>query len=411
MSEKQFEDRRAGAVTRGLERALADQTRFSARLTGEMKSPLQTIESTASGLLNSDGLDADQRKALDLIANEATALRRIIEDLHELSTVGSDRMELLSEPFAPRSLCDEVAAAHRPGAQVKGFDIVVDIDPQTPRILIGDRLRVQQILENLVSNSVKYTDDGEVAIRLERAGVDPSSGIGLVRFVVSDTGRGIPADRADRLFEPYQRSGAGSGTTGVGLTLTKMLVELMGGTIWLSPTEVGTTFVCELPLREGRRSSDRELVAAAEHHEQAIDRSPSLPILVYEESDVKRLLLAAQLKQLGHRVVLASSAAEVLEIIAANPVDVVLMDCDSEASRSVSTQIRAMGDEILQPKILGMATHGQSDLEAFDETEVFDGQLSKPVSYGVLSSALERWLPEPNQVTPLLTSRFSPTSH
>lgn len=391
-------DRRAKGRERALEQALADRARFISRLSQEMRSPLHAIQGLADLLADSDSLNPTEQRQVESIGREANALRRMIDDLIDMSKIGTGHLDLLSEPFAPAALCDEIGRAHREAAELKGLTLKVEIGDDVPSIVIGDRHRVRQILVNLVSNAIKYTDSGFVSLKLVAGERDDESTVNPVRFIVQDSGRGIPQEQAPLLFEPYRQlhvSDSGVGT-GIGLTITRMLVEIMGGSIWLTSNKAGTTFTCEIPLREGRRESDYEAVA----REQALESNVSgdATILVVDDSEVNLLVASGQLKRLGYEPVLVASGKAALDQITSNSFDLVLMDIHMPVMDGLEAAqlIRAMGDSISQPRIVAMAASVEEDDQEKFERGGLDDYLIKPASMSDLSQVLSRWFGDPD---------------
>ncbi len=371
-----------------LEHALAERARFIARLSHEMRSPLHAIQGLAEVLLGSNAINGPDRKQVESIEREAIALRHMIDDLLDMSKISAGHMELLSEPFSPASLIDEIASNQRPRAVAKSLDLRVEIGSVVPRVLIGDRHRVRQVLVNLVSNAIKYTDAGWIELRLD------SDASGKTRISVQDTGRGIPEDKAQYLFEPYKqlRVEDSSVGTGIGLAITKMLVELMDGEITFSSDSGGTTFIVDLPLQEGRRASDLAAIEAPEEEEAV---SGGGTVLVVDDSEVNRMLATAQLSRLGYSPLVAESGHDCLDRVKAGEhFDVILMDWHMPEMDGLETtrNIRALGDAIDQRPIIAMTASVMSgDREKCLEAGM-DDYLAKPVSIDDLGRMLTKWV-------------------
>ena len=395
-SDSNDSDRRAHARERKLQQALSDRSRFIARLSREMRSPLEAINGLADILGESNNLDENDRRQVQSIGKEASALRRMIDDLLDMSQIGSGDMELLTEPFTPGALCDEIGLAHTPRAEAKGLDLRVEVADDVPPIVVGDRYRVRQILVNLVSNAIKFTESGSVLLRVQVAGADEDGRISQVQFVVKDTGPGIPAAHAPYLFEPYRQLHSKDAKigTGIGLTVTRMLTELMGGSVWFTSDEEGSTFICQLPLRQGRRVSDQEAVAGEAELLSTLGWEAS--VLIVDDSEVNSLLMSAQLTQLGHSSTLVSSGADALEMLKTISFDVVLMDWHMSGMDGLETSqmVRAMGSSISQPRIVAMRA-GREDAHREESLAAgMDDYLSKPISLAALGEMINQWSPE-----------------
>ncbi len=367
-----------------LEEALADRSRFITRLSHEMRSPLHAIQGLAEVLLGSATVEAIDRHHIESIDREAHVLRRMIDDLLDMSKIGEGHMELQVASFMPAAVVDSIGLTNRPQAELKGLELLVEISPDTPRVVLGDEYRLRQILVNLISNAIKYTDSGSIVLA-----VAPGAG-DVLRFDVVDTGRGIPAEKAESLFEPYsQMHSADSNTgTGIGLTITKMLVELMGGAITFASSASGTTFTCEIPFRKGRRATDR----VPDGHELSSNLE-AVKILVVDDSEVNQILASAQIKRLGHEFDLAGSGPDAIAMIRDTPYDLVLMDWHMpevdglEAAR----RIRALGDEVAQPTIVAMTASVTTGDRDRCLAAGMDDYLPKPVSLSDLGAMIDRW--------------------
>jgi len=376
-----------------LEDALANRARFIARLSHEMRSPLHAIQGLSEVLLSSPTVAPEDRRHIESIGREALVLRHMIDDLLDMSKIGAGHMELQIAPFMPAAVCDSIGLTHRSQAELKGLDLRIEISPDVPRVVLGDEYRLRQVLVNLISNAIKYTDSGSVRLSLERGSAD------VLRFDVSDTGRGIPPEKAQSLFEPYRQLQSTDSTmgTGIGLTITKMLTELMKGTIAFESSTAGTTFTCEIPLPEGRRSSDREAV------EQRLPTAAAArSVLVVDDSEVNRTLARAQIARLGHECTLATSGAEAIELL--NPsdggshgYDLVLMDWHMpELDGLEATQrIRSLGSSIDQPTIVAMTASVMTGDREQCLAAGMNDYLAKPVSIGDLGSMIDRWTASP----------------
>lgn len=369
---------------RELEDALADRSRFITRLSHEMRSPLHAIQGLAEVVLGSPTVTSMDRHHVESIDREAQVLRRMIDDLLDLSKIGAGHMELEVASFMPAEVVDSIGLTNRAQAELKGLALHVEISPDVPRVVLGDEYRLRQVLVNLVSNAIKYTDNGSILLNLKRGSGD------MLSFVVADTGRGIPEDKAEVLFEPYRQMQAADSSvgTGIGLTITKMLVELMGGTISFESSPAGTTFTCEIPLKEGRRATDRSVA----DQQRRDDVAPSI-ILVVDDSEVNRILASAQIERLGHSAEFAASGTEAIAMIGTTAYDLVLMDWHMPELDGLETtrRIRAMGASIAQPTIVAMTASVMTGDREQCLAAGMNDYLAKPVSVSDLGAMIDSW--------------------
>ena len=238
-------------VNRKLAKASEMKSQFTARTSHELRTPLSAIIAfTDLALHDTYGvLPPKLREALTHVFTSSRHLKCIINDLLDLSKIEAGQLDVGAEPFALSKLVETIESTSALVAAEKGLKWNLQIDPGMPATLIGDIERIGQILVNLTGNAVKFTEEGEVSVRIEPQGTD------LWRVQVRDTGVGIPEDQRDAIFEAYRQLGNGganarTGGTGLGLAITRHLVRLMGGTIRVESTlGKGSTFTVELPLR------------------------------------------------------------------------------------------------------------------------------------------------------------------
>lgn len=409
------------------ESQLAGHSALIADVSHEMRAPIHAILGLTELILADESTSFDQRRDLETVQRQANALKTMVDELLDLSKLGAERVELQAQPFSPTALTDEVARAFVPLAQAKGLDLRVQIDPAVPLVVIGDEFRVRQILTNLMSNAVKYTDEGGVVLEI---GTSTESSI---VFSVRDTGRGIPAEMRESIFEPYTqaRSEDVASGTGIGLAIARRLARMMDGDLSFesivsdpgvsrSPagndtaSQRGTTFTCELPLPVGRRESDHAMLARATRHEQTGgDRRPSVSapsrqagdqeeqnldlglILVVDDSEVNRMLAESQLTRLGYRSVVAESAAVAFDVLARQPIALVLMDwhMPNMDGLEATRLIRAGGAPWADVPIVAVTASALVDDRQTCLDAGMNDYLSKPVSLADLEGVVVKWLP------------------
>lgn len=219
---------------------------FLAIVSHEIRNPISGVIGFAN-LLDGANLTAEQREYVTLIRNSGDSLLFLINDILDFSKIEAGKIELENEPFSPRTCIEEVVAFFRPKAAAASLGLETRVAPDVPAIVSGDVYRLRQILINLVGNAVKFTKRGGVTIQLEAVAPDDLSDTLLLRFTIHDTGIGISAEQAARLFKAYVQADAGTarryGGTGLGLIICKRLTELMGGTIWVESTpNLGSKF-------------------------------------------------------------------------------------------------------------------------------------------------------------------------
>jgi CheY-like chemotaxis protein len=360
---------------------------FLAMMSHEIRTPMNGMLGVAE-LLRTMSPDPAQRKLLDILGSSGESLMRIINDILDFSKIEAERLELRPRPFELRGLLDELDMLLNAQARPRQVAFVIDADPELPAAFNGDRQRLSQILLNLGTNAVKFTDRGEVRLILRVLAI--ANGNARVAFTMRDTGIGMNSEALARLFTPFTQlaeSRRHQGGTGLGLVITQKLVNLMGGSIdVVSEPGKGSafTFVLELPLAEGISTTVTANALRLEH----------LSVLVAEDNAVNQTIIEAMLRQLGHGTTMAGTGRDALEALARQPFDLVLMDCNMpemdglEATRRLRSGAAGVLD-VTVPVIALTANAMDGDRERCLAAGMNDF-LSKPVTIAALRQAIER---------------------
>jgi signal transduction histidine kinase len=221
------------------EEAARLKSEFLANMSHEVRTPMNGIIGMIELALDTEE-ESERREYLDTARECAHSLLRVINDVLDFSKMEAGKLAIELARFSVRDLLQEIEKSLEPAAREKGLSIVCEVSPEVPAVVIGDSVRLRQVLVNLVGNAIKFTLRGQVAINVH---LDSTTGPGCqLRFSVADTGIGIPKDQRERIFQPFiQADGSTTrryGGTGLGLAITSQLVELMGGRVWLE-SEVG----------------------------------------------------------------------------------------------------------------------------------------------------------------------------
>ena len=307
---KQLEStlRRAQESAEGASQAKSD---FLANISHEIRTPLNAICGTTDLLLTTT-LTAPQRRYAEMCAKASQTLLALVTDLLDFSRIEAGQMRLDQAPYDVRQLIDRTVQLLIHRAEEKGLTLTFHIDPDVPLCLEGDAFRLHQILLNLISNALKFTDQGHVTVQatLTYAGSDPSR----IRFSVMDSGIGIPPDQLERIFDRFTQVNSASsrqhGGVGLGLAICKRLVGLMGGQIWAeSVAERGSTFIVDLPLTIAALPEGlQERLGANRSLPTVLPLAPSLPaalrrhVLLAEDSPESQELMRFYFQDTTYRV-------------------------------------------------------------------------------------------------------------
>ncbi|WP_374562428.1 ATP-binding protein [Ideonella sp.] len=371
------------------EHSNAAKSRFLATVSHELRTPLNGILGM-SQLMALEGLTPEQASRNLVVQNSAEHLLSVIGDLLDVSRIEFGRIELHPQPVALQALLDEVAALLRPVAQAKGLHLQWQTGPALPLHVQCDPVRVKQVLHNLVGNAIKFTAAGEV--RLAASQRD-----GLIVFTVSDTGEGIPPAEVERIFSAFEQAPASTDArhagTGLGLTISRHLARAMGGDV-VCRLSAGPGAVFEFTMADVPASDEPATSTTAPH---ALPALPPAWVLVVEDNAVNALVATGMLEHLGLRWRLASHGEQALALLAEQPFDLVLMDCQMPVLDGFEATRRWRATEAARPgakrlpiiALTAFAVEGDSEK---CHAAGMDGHLAKPFTLQALADELSRHL-------------------
>ncbi|POZ60873.1 ATP-binding protein [Chromobacterium alticapitis] len=365
---------------------------FLATISHEIRTPMNGVLGMLE-LLQMSPLDTEQQDTLGTARDSASTLLRLIDDILDFSQIEANRLELVKTPTSIWQLLQRVLSLYAQSAEQKDLRFDLDIDPLLAPMLLLDPLRLRQILQNFLSNAVKFTAAGSIALRV--AVTDEAPGWQALSFEVVDTGIGIAPDKLESLFQPFSQGESDSarryGGTGLGLALCRRLAQLMGGEVSLS-SEPGSGTVASLRL-----TVDVVSAAAPAESRQPREPQPGKRILLAEDNPTNLKLAAKQLQKLGYQPDTAEDGEQAFDKWRRDHYHLVLTDClmPNVSGYELARLIRSFeAEHPARPRAVIIACTAGATPEELQKTRDagMDGYLVKPLALDTLADMLEKWL-------------------
>jgi CheY-like chemotaxis protein len=362
----------------------------------EIRTPINGIIGMTYLALDTE-LTAVQREYLETVCSCSDSLLTVIEDILDFSKIEAGKLTLEITAFHLDRSMAEIAKVFNLRAKQKDLQLICQISDDVPPQLLGDPGRLRQVVTNLVGNAIKFTAQGEILVRVEVESRNADDV--MLHFTVRDSGIGIPQEKLRHIFQPFEQADTSTtrnyGGTGLGLTISASIVEMMGGRIWVeSQVGLGSTFHFTARFRCNKNSASMDLPRS----ERSTDSPPSelgttkpLRILLAEDNEVNQAVTAGILRRHGHLVVIVNNGREAVESLETEPFDVILMDVQMPVMDGIqaTAAIRAHEKKFdRRTPIIALTARAMASDHKMCLDADMDGYISKPIKPDELLAAI-----------------------
>jgi PAS domain S-box-containing protein len=376
------------------EQATKAESDFLAMISHEIRTPLNAITGVGH-LLKMTELSPQQQKLARILSSSSESLLHLVNQILDFGKIGAGKMTLEERPVDLRRLVQEIAEGFQLKAQEKGLALQVQVDERVPRGVVGDPMKLGQVLTNLAGNALKFTSEGAVTVALEVRAAERDAV--SIDFRVSDTGIGIEPDRLAHIFDDFTQAnydiGLKYGGTGLGLSISRKLVEMHGSRILVeSVLGRGTTFSFELRFRTMAEESDAEAsIAAAAASTVGLE---GLKVLVADDNEVNVFVVTGLLKDWGVDFDVVSNGRQAIECVRSRDYDLVLMDLRMPEldGYAATREIRSLpGERFAKLPIFALSASVRMGLQHEIDAAGFNEFVGKPISPDILAGKMARY--------------------
>ena len=379
---------------------------FLANMSHEIRTPLNAIIGF-NDILSQTALTEEQRKNVSLIGNASKKLSVLINDILDISKLESGKLDLEHAPFRIEEVAKQVVQMYSAMSKSKGVKLLFSFDQEIPEVLIGDETRLSQILLNLISNAIKFTEKGSIELRVLE--LKRTEKVASVYFEIKDTGIGINKDKLDLIFERFTQAESYTtrvyGGTGLGLNIVRSLVELHNGHLKVESEEgMGSTFSFTIDYPIASEQEAKLLEGPAKNH--SIDRISEMSILLVEDNEHNQILAETYLMKHRAIVDIAANGRIALEMLRKKQYDAILMDIQMPIMDGISTTEVLRNEMKVETPIIACSAHAMASERLKCKEAGMNEYISKPYTEETLISVLAKFKKPTSKKNKLIEDDF-----